>query len=98
LVESLKKAPGGFNHLLVAVDKFIKWIETKPIAKLKSSETISFFHNINNGSPFTSESFLDFCDDFNIRINWAVVAHSRTNDFRCKGVGVSIPGGPWGDE
>jgi ribonuclease HI len=27
-------APGGFTHLLVAIDKFTKWIEFKPIAKL----------------------------------------------------------------
>jgi hypothetical protein len=23
----LQKAPGGFTHLLVAIDKFSKWIE-----------------------------------------------------------------------
>jgi hypothetical protein len=27
-------APRGFTHVLVAIDKFIKWIEYKPIAKL----------------------------------------------------------------
>jgi hypothetical protein len=27
-------APGGFTHVLVAIDKFTKWIEYKPIAKL----------------------------------------------------------------
>jgi len=27
LVGSLQKAPGGFTHLLVAIDKFSKWIE-----------------------------------------------------------------------
>jgi hypothetical protein len=27
LVEPLQKAPGGFTHLLVAIDKFSKWIE-----------------------------------------------------------------------
>jgi hypothetical protein len=26
--------PGGFTHVLVAIDKFTKWIEYKPIAKL----------------------------------------------------------------
>jgi hypothetical protein len=46
LVASFKKAPGGFTHLLVAVDKFIKWIEAKPIAKLKSSEAATFFRDI----------------------------------------------------
>jgi hypothetical protein len=27
LVGPLQKAPGGFTHLLVAIDKFLKWIE-----------------------------------------------------------------------
>jgi hypothetical protein len=27
LVEPLKKTTGGFTHLLVAIDKFSKWIE-----------------------------------------------------------------------
>jgi hypothetical protein len=27
LVGPLQKAPGGFTHLLVAIDKFSKWIE-----------------------------------------------------------------------
>ena len=27
LVDPLQKAPGGFTHLLVAIDKFSKWIE-----------------------------------------------------------------------
>jgi hypothetical protein len=25
-------APGGYKHILVAVDKFTKWIEVRPIA------------------------------------------------------------------
>jgi hypothetical protein len=27
LVGPLQKAPGGFTHLLVAINKFFKWIE-----------------------------------------------------------------------
>jgi hypothetical protein len=30
LVGPLQKAPGGFTHLLVAIDKFSKWIEVRP--------------------------------------------------------------------
>jgi hypothetical protein len=33
MVGPLKRAPSGFTHLLVAVDKFTKWIEAKPITK-----------------------------------------------------------------
>lgn len=42
----LKKALEGFTHLLVVIDKFTKWIEAKPITKLKSSEATTFFHDI----------------------------------------------------
>jgi hypothetical protein len=31
IVGPLRKAPGGYTHLLVAVDKFSKWIEAHPI-------------------------------------------------------------------
>ena len=31
MVGPLKKGLGGFTHLLIAVDKFTKWIEAKPI-------------------------------------------------------------------
>jgi hypothetical protein len=30
LVGPLQKTPGGFSHLLVAIDKFSKWIEVRP--------------------------------------------------------------------
>jgi hypothetical protein len=30
LVGLLQKAPGGYTHLLVAIDKFSKWIESDP--------------------------------------------------------------------
>ena len=36
LVGPLKRAPEGFTHLLVAVDKFTKWIEARPITMMKS--------------------------------------------------------------
>ena len=38
MVKPLKKALGGFTHLLVAVDKFTKWIEGKPITNIRSEE------------------------------------------------------------
>ena len=36
LIGPLQKAPGGFTHLLVAIDKFSKWIEARPIGKIRS--------------------------------------------------------------
>ena len=42
MVGPLKKAPGGFTHLLVAIDKFTKWIEAKPITMIDSKEAVKF--------------------------------------------------------
>jgi hypothetical protein len=37
MLGSFKTAPRGLTHLLVAVDKFTKWIKAKPIKKLDGS-------------------------------------------------------------
>ena len=91
LVGPLKKAPGGFTHLLVTIDKFTKWIEARPIFTIKSEQAMLFFIDIihrfgvpnsiitNNGTQFTGRKFIRFYDEQHIRINCAVVAHPRTN-------------------
>ena len=43
MVGPLMKAPEGYTHLLVAVDKFTKWIEAKRITSLKSEQAAAFF-------------------------------------------------------
>jgi hypothetical protein len=39
-------APGGFTHVLVAIDKFTKWIEYNPIAKLTPDRVVDFISDI----------------------------------------------------
>jgi hypothetical protein len=46
IVGPLRKVPGGYTHLLVAVDKFPKWIETRPITNLRAEQAVSFFTDI----------------------------------------------------
>jgi hypothetical protein len=70
LVGPLKKAPGGYTHLLVAVDKLMKWIEARPIATIGSEQAVEFFLDIihrfgvpnsiitDNGTQFTGKKFL----------------------------------------
>ena len=91
MVGPFKKAPGGFTHLFVAVDKFTKWIEAKPVLKLMSAQAVSFIFDIihrygapnsiitDNGTQFTGTCFLEFCEAYGIRIDWAAVAHPRAN-------------------
>ena len=46
MVEPLKRAPGGYTHLLVTVDKFTKWIEARPISAIKSEQAVLFILDI----------------------------------------------------
>jgi hypothetical protein len=43
IVGPLRKAPGGFTHLLVAIDKFSKWVEVRPITNLRAGQAVTFF-------------------------------------------------------
>jgi hypothetical protein len=42
----LAKVSGGYIHLLVAVDKFSKWIEARPITNLRAKQAVFFFTDI----------------------------------------------------
>jgi transposase InsO family protein len=68
------------------------WIEARPIVNVRSEEAVSFFTDIiyrfdipntiitNNGTQFTRKTFLNFCDDNNIRVDWSTIAHLKTNE------------------
>jgi ribonuclease HI len=91
MIGPFKKSQGGYTHVLVAIDKFTKWIEYKPIASLTSAKAVEFIQDIifrfgipNNiitdlGSNFTSSEFFDFCEQKSIQIKYASVAHPRAN-------------------
>jgi transposase InsO family protein len=92
IVGPLRKAPKGYTHLLVAIDKFSKWVEVRPITNLRAEQAVTFFTDIiyrfgvpnsiisDNMSQFTDRKFLEFCDKFHILVDWAAVAHPQTND------------------
>ena len=46
MIGPLTTAPGGFTHVLVAVDKFTKWIEYKPITKISADRAVDFISDI----------------------------------------------------
>src|SRR4051812_20473592 len=46
MVGPFKTARGGMTHLVVAVDKFTKWIEARPIKKLDGTTAVRFIANI----------------------------------------------------
>jgi hypothetical protein len=67
-----KSWPGGHVYMLVAVDKFTKWVEAAPVTTQDSTTAINFIksivfcfgvpHNIitDNGTNFTSKEFKNY--------------------------------------
>jgi transposase InsO family protein len=84
-------APGGYKHILVAVDKFTKCIEVRPVAKVTSEEVVKFIEDIKHrfgtpnriitdlGTAFTGSVFWDFCQDNLIDVYYSSVAHPWCN-------------------
>src|SRR3954463_5828373 len=67
--QTAKILEGGHVYLLVAVDKFTKWIEAMPVTNQKGKTAVKFFESIvyrfgvphsiitDNGSNFISKEF-----------------------------------------
>jgi hypothetical protein len=59
------------------INKFTKWVEVKPLAKISSKQAVDFIHDIifhltvpnsiitDNDTLFTRENLLDFYDNNN---------------------------------
>jgi transposase InsO family protein len=77
--------------MLVAVDKFTKWVEAAPITTQDSTTAINFIKSIvfhfrvphsiitDNGTNFTSKEFKSYCESMGIKLKFASVAHPKTN-------------------
>jgi hypothetical protein len=87
MVSPLKTAPSGFTHLLVAVDKFTKWVEAKPIRRLDGKTALKFVKDIvarfgiphsiiiDNGTNLSQGEVEEYCHHNRIRLDLASVAH-----------------------
>jgi hypothetical protein len=90
-VGPFRTAPGGYKHILVAINKFTKWIEVRPVAKVTSEEVAKFIGDIKHrfgvpnriitdlGTAFTGSVFWDFCQVNLIDVYCSSVAHPRCN-------------------
>jgi transposase InsO family protein len=77
--------------MLVAVDKFTKWIEAAPVTMQDSTTAINFIKSLvfrfgvpysiitDNGTNFTSKEFKNYCEGLEIKLKFASVAHPKTN-------------------
>jgi hypothetical protein len=46
MIGPLLTAPGGFNRVLVAIDKFTKWIEVNPVTCPKADRVLDFLDEL----------------------------------------------------
>jgi transposase InsO family protein len=86
-----KSSRGSHTYLLVAIDKFSKWIEAVPVTNQEATTAVKFFESIvyrygvpnsiitDNGTSFTSGEFQEFAKELGIKIKYASVAHPKSN-------------------
>jgi hypothetical protein len=77
--------------MLVAVDKFTKWVEAAPITTQDSTTAINVIKSIvfcfevphsiitDNGTNFTSKEFKSYCESMGMKLKFTSVAHAKTN-------------------
>jgi hypothetical protein len=91
MIGPLPTAPGGFNRVLVAIDKFIKWIEVKTVTCPKADRVLDFLDELVHryglphriitdlGSNFNNHQFWEYCENTGIDVRYVSVAHPQAN-------------------
>jgi IS30 family transposase len=91
MIGPLPTTPGGFNIVLVAIDKFTKWIEVKPVTCPKADRVLDFLEELVHhyglphriitdlGSNFNNHQFWEYCENSGIDVQYVSVAHPRAN-------------------
>ena len=81
----------GFQFLFVAIDKFTKWPEVTDVRKVIAQSAIKFLKDLvchfgvpariitDNGTQFTSHTFMQYVHSLRCKISFASVAHPRSN-------------------
>jgi ribonuclease HI len=91
MIGPLSTAPGGFIRVLVAIEKFTKWIKVKLVTCPKADGVLDFLdelvhryglpHHIitDLGSNFNNHHFWEYCENSGIDVRYVSIAHPRAN-------------------
>jgi hypothetical protein len=91
MIGPLQTAPGGFNKVLVAIDKFTKWIVVKLVTCPKADRVLDFLDElvhryglphhiiIDLGSNFNNHQFWEYYANSGIDVRYVSVAHPWAN-------------------
>jgi len=90
--------------MFVAIDKFTKWIEVKPVTATTAAKAAEFIEEISHrfgvpnriiidlGTSFMDSEFWDFCQKSCINVYYASVAHPRCNGQVKRANGLILQG------
>jgi hypothetical protein len=82
MIGPLLTALGGFNRVLVAIDKFTKWIEVKPVTCPKADRVLDFLDELVHryglphriitdlGSNLNNHQFWEYCEYSGIDVRY----------------------------
>jgi hypothetical protein len=91
MVGPLKRTPGGFEYIYMAIDRFTKWIEYKPLVNFNATKAVEFMQDImyqfgmpnriitDVGLPFMAIEFRSWAQDCGINIDCASITHPQAN-------------------
>jgi transposase InsO family protein len=91
MIGPLPTAPGGFNRVLVAIDKFTKCIEVKPVTCPKTDRVLDFLDELMHryglshriitdmGSNFNNHQFSEYYENSGIHVWYVSITHPRDN-------------------
>lgn len=91
MIGPLPIAPRGFNGVHIAIDKFTKWIEVKPMTYPKADRVLDFLDEIVHrdgfpnriitdlGSNFNKLEFWEYYENSGIDVHYISVAHPQAN-------------------
>ena len=77
--------------MYVAIDKFTKWPEVEAVRKVTTQSAVKFFKGLvchfgvpnrfitDNGTQFTSHTFMQYIEDLVSKVCFASVEHPRSN-------------------
>jgi hypothetical protein len=80
MIGPLPTASGGFSRVLVAIDKFTKWIEVKPVTCPKADRVLDFLDELVHryglphriitdlGPNFNNHQFREYCENSGIEV------------------------------
>lgn len=64
MIGPFMKASRGYDHILVAIDKFTQWIEVKPLKTLTTARAIEFIVEITHRFGIPNRIITDLGTNF----------------------------------